>query len=38
MASSIPARAPFAENPATSRGRKVPEAASRTRTDFARDR
>src|ERR1044072_7182277 len=40
MASSIPPRAPFAENPATSRGRKVPEAASRTRTDFAcvRDR
>ena len=38
MASSIPARAPFAENPATSRGRKVPEAHSRTRTDFARDR
>ncbi|OHB27857.1 MAG: deoxyguanosinetriphosphate triphosphohydrolase [Phenylobacterium sp. RIFCSPHIGHO2_01_FULL_69_31] len=38
MASPIPARAPFAENPAASRGRKVPEAASRTRTDFARDR
>jgi len=38
MASSVPARAPFAENPATSRGRKIPEAASRTRTDFARDR
>jgi dGTPase len=38
MASPIPARAPFAENPAASRGRKVSEAASRTRTDFARDR
>ncbi|WP_068874116.1 MULTISPECIES: deoxyguanosinetriphosphate triphosphohydrolase [unclassified Phenylobacterium] len=38
MASPIPDRAPFAENPAASRGRKVPEAASRTRTDFARDR
>jgi dGTPase len=31
-------RAPFAENPAASRGRKVDEAQSRTRTDFARDR
>src|SRR3989344_4394275 len=38
MASPIPARAPFAENPAASRGRKVPEAASRSRPDFARDR
>jgi dGTPase len=38
MASSLPSRAPFAENPAASRGRKVPEAPSRTRTDFARDR
>ncbi|HEX7886796.1 MAG TPA: deoxyguanosinetriphosphate triphosphohydrolase [Phenylobacterium sp.] len=38
MASSIPSRTRFAENPATSRGRKVPEAHSRTRTDFARDR
>jgi len=38
MASSIPLRVPFAENPATSRGRKVEEAHSRTRTDFARDR
>src|SRR5215510_9164524 len=38
MASSIPTRAPFAEQPAASRGRKVPESASRTRTDFARDR
>ncbi|MBL8552650.1 MAG: deoxyguanosinetriphosphate triphosphohydrolase [Phenylobacterium sp.] len=38
MASSLPSRAPFAENPATSRGRKVAEAPSRTRTDFARDR
>jgi len=38
MASTLPPRAPFAEQPAASRGRKVPEAASRTRTDFARDR
>src|SRR3954467_14389189 len=38
MASSIPTRAPYAEDPAASRGRKVPEAHSRTRTDFARDR
>ncbi|MBX3484000.1 deoxyguanosinetriphosphate triphosphohydrolase [Phenylobacterium sp.] len=38
MASSLPQRAPFAENPAASRGRKVAEAHSRTRTDFARDR
>lgn len=38
MASKLPLRAPFAEQPAASRGRKVPEAASRTRTDFARDR
>jgi dGTPase len=35
---SIPPRAPFAENPARSRGRKVAEAESRTRTAFARDR
>jgi len=34
----IPARAPFAEDPSRSRGRKVPEAESRTRTAFARDR
>src|SRR3954471_5767917 len=38
MASTVPARAPFAEDPAASRGRKVPEPHSRTRTDFARDR
>ena len=38
MASTTPTRAAFAEHPATSRGRKVPEAHSRTRTDFARDR
>ena len=31
-------RAPFAEDAARSRGRKHPEAASRTRTAFARDR
>jgi dGTPase len=35
---SIPPRAPFAENPSRSRGRKVAEAESRTRTAFARDR
>jgi dGTPase len=43
MASSVPpecspSRAPFAQHPSASRGRKVPEAHSRTRTDFARDR
>jgi len=38
MASTIPPRAPYAEDPAASRGRKVPEPHSRTRTDFARDR
>jgi dGTPase len=31
-------RAPFAEDPAASRGRKHPEPPSRTRTPFARDR
>ena len=31
-------RAPFAERPESSRGRKHPEAASRTRNAFARDR
>jgi dGTPase len=31
-------RAPFAERPSQSRGRKFPEAESRTRTAFARDR
>ncbi|WP_395673608.1 deoxyguanosinetriphosphate triphosphohydrolase [Phenylobacterium sp.] len=38
MAVDLPPRAAFAENPAASRGRKVPEAESRTRTAFARDR
>jgi dGTPase len=38
MAATNPPRAPFAEDPARSRGRKVPEAESRTRTPFARDR
>jgi len=33
-----PVRAPFAENPGRSRGRRFPEAESRTRTPFARDR
>jgi dGTPase len=32
------ARAPYAEIPSASRGRRVEEAHSRTRTDFARDR
>ncbi|HVI33149.1 deoxyguanosinetriphosphate triphosphohydrolase [Phenylobacterium sp.] len=38
MASTIPPRAPYAEDPAASRGRKVAEPESRTRTPFARDR
>jgi dGTPase len=38
MAASIPPRAPYAENPAKSLGRKVAEAESATRTPFARDR
>jgi dGTPase len=38
MAASIPPRAPYAEDPAKSLGRKVPEAESATRTPFARDR
>ncbi|RAK52369.1 deoxyguanosinetriphosphate triphosphohydrolase [Phenylobacterium deserti] len=38
MAATIPPRAPYAEDPATSRGRKVAEPESRTRTPFARDR
>lgn len=38
MASPVPVRAPYAEDPSASRGRKVAEAPSRTRTDFARDR
>ena len=33
-----PPRAPFAENPADSKGRRYPEADSATRTPFARDR
>src|SRR3984885_8163927 len=38
MAATLPARAPYAEDPAGSRGRKVAEPESRTRTPFARDR
>jgi dGTPase len=38
MDATLPQRAPYAETPARSRGRKVAEAPSRTRTDFARDR
>ena len=38
MTASIPPRAPYAEDPAKSLGRKVPEAESATRTPFARDR
>jgi dGTPase len=38
MTSTLPLRAAYAEQPAASRGRKVSEAHSRTRTDFARDR
>jgi dGTPase len=38
MAATIPPRAPYAEDPAKSRGRKVAESESRTRTPFARDR
>src|SRR4051812_17783815 len=38
MAAFIPDRAPFAEDPTRSRGRKVAEPESRTRTPFARDR
>jgi len=33
-----PPRAPYAENPAHSKGRRYPEPESRTRTPFARDR
>jgi dGTPase len=36
--SSAPARAPYAADPAASRGRLYPEPPSRTRTPFARDR
>ena len=35
---STPPRAPYAERPSASRGRKVEEPESRTRTPFARDR
>jgi dGTPase len=38
MPHSLFPRAAFAESPTTSRGRRVPEAESRTRTAFARDR
>ena len=38
MAATIPTRAPYAEDPAKSRGRKVAESESATRTPFARDR
>ena len=38
MAATNPPKAPFAEDAARSRGRKVPEPESRTRTPFARDR
>jgi len=38
MALTPPLRAPYAEDPARSRGRKVAEEESRTRTPFARDR
>ncbi len=34
----VPIKAPYAEDPAKSRGRKVAEDESRTRTPFARDR
>jgi dGTPase len=38
MAATIPPRAPYAEDPSKSRGRKVAEPESLTRTPFARDR
>src|SRR5690349_17651061 len=38
MSFEPPPRAPWAENPANSRGRRYPEAESRSRTAFARDR
>src|SRR5689334_12984880 len=38
MDAVLPIRAPYAEDPARSRGRKVAEPESRTRTPFARDR
>ena len=38
MDAVLPLRAPYAEDPGRSRGRKVAEPESRTRTPFARDR
>src|ERR1700753_445027 len=38
MAATLPARAPYAERPDASRGRRHSEPESRTRTPFARDR
>src|SRR4029077_12351054 len=38
LMATIPTRASYAEDPAKSRGRKVAEAESATRTPFARDR
>src|SRR6202046_4008552 len=38
MAATIPPKAPYAEDASKSRGRKVAEAESATRTPFARDR
>lgn len=38
MSFEPPPRAPYAENPAHSKGRRHPEGESRTRTAFARDR
>src|SRR6202000_291465 len=38
MNAMIAGRAPYAEDPTRSRGRKVAEPESRTRTPFARDR
>jgi dGTPase len=38
MAATTPPKAPYAEDPSKSRGRKVSESESATRTPFARDR
>jgi dGTPase len=38
MSFKPPPRAPYAEDPSRSKGRRFPEANSRTRTEFARDR
>ena len=38
LMAAIPSKAPYAEDPAKSRGRKVAESESATRTPFARDR